>query len=429
MQGVAIDERRRPRQRAALPACGGTVRTVSPLFLSMDDLTLSEVARRIEVSPDTLRRWVREDIVPLDNGTWTPAAVAHARLVARLRARGHSLENLKEASRSGRLAYGYVEDLFPSAERTLTLEEAADEVGLEPALVERLWSATGLSAASLDEIGDEDLELLRHMATVLDAGFPLVAFLQLARVYGTAVSQIADAEVKLFHLYVHEPLIRDGRAGLEIAETMSDLVADVLPLATPIMERLHERALKHFMEQDVVGHLEAEAGDAELGRVRVTIAFADLAGYTRLTEEAGDEEAVDVVDRFVAAVQDTLPGDARVIKTIGDAVMVVGSDASSLVDWAVGFQALQGDTRPAPRIGLHSGPALYRDGDYYGRAVNLAARVGARAAGGEVLCTDPVRSAAGPHLKFQPIGEVKLKGFNEATELFLAAPSYQGQRT
>jgi adenylate cyclase len=395
----------------------------------MDDLTLSKVARQIQVSPDTLRRWVREGIVPLDNGAWSPAAVAHARLVARLRARGHSLEDLKAASRAGRLAYGYIEDLFPSAESALSLEDAAEEVGLEPALIERLWAATGLSAASLDEIGDEDLELLRHMAAILDAGFPLVAFLQVARVYGIAMAQIADAEVKLFHLYVHEPLIRDGRPGLEIAETMSDLVADALPLATPIMERLHERALKHFMEQDVVGHLEAEAGDAELGRVRVAIAFADLAGYTRLTEEAGDEEAVDVVDRFVAAVQNTLPGDARVIKTIGDAVMVVGSDPSALVDWAVGFQALQGDARPAPRIGLHYGPALYRDGDYYGRAVNLAARVGARAAGGEVLCTDPVRSVAGPHLQFHAIGEVKLKGFSEATELFLAVPSHEGQRT
>jgi adenylate cyclase len=111
-----------------------------------------------------------------------------------------------------------------------------------------------------------------------------------------------------------------------------------------------------------------------------------------------------------------------VIKTIGDAVMVVGTDASALVDWAVGFQALQGSTRPLPRIGLHCGMALYRDGDYYGRAVNLASRVGARAAGGEVLVTEPVVSAAGPHLAFQPIGEVRLKGFNEATELFLAVP-------
>jgi adenylate cyclase len=244
-------------------------------------------------------------------------------------------------------------------------------------------------------------------------------------VYGTAMSQIADAEVKLFHLYVHEPMMRDGRPELEIAEAMGGLAGELLPLSSPIMERLHDRALKHFMEQDVVGHLEVEveADGDDLGRLHVTIAFADLAGYTRLTEEAGEEQALDVVERFVQAVQETLPGDARVIKTIGDAVMVVGSDASAMVDWAVGFQALQGDVRPLPRIGVHCGPTLYRDGDYYGRAVNLAARVGARAAGGEVLVTGTVVGAAGPHLEFTPIGEVRLKGFNEATELYLARPA------
>ena len=315
-----------------------------------------------------------------------------------------------------------MEEVLPEHTPALSLDDAAEEVGLEPALIERIWAAAGLSAASLDELSEEDVELLRHMAEVIDAGFPLVAFLQLTRVYGQALAQIADAEVKLFHLYVHEPLIRDGRPGLEIAEAMGGLAAELLPLSSPIMERLHERQLRHFMEQDVVGHLEAEAGDAELGRVRVAIAFADLAGYTRLTEEVGEEQAVDVVERFVGAVQDTLPGDARVIKTIGDAVMVVGSDASALADWAVGFQALQGDTRPRPRMGLHAGFALYRDGDYYGREVNLAARVGARAAGGEVLVTEPVVRAAGRHLEFEPIGEVKLKGFKAATALFLARP-------
>jgi adenylate cyclase len=389
---------------------------------TMAALTLPEVAREIGVSPDTLRRWVRNGVVPLDGRRWSPAAVAQARLVARLRARGHTQSELREAARSGRLAYGYVEEVLPEHTPALSLDDAAEEVGLEPALIERIWAAAGLSAASLDELSEEDVELLRHMAEVIDAGFPLVAFLQLTRVYGQALAQIADAEVKLFHLYVHEPLIRDGRPGLEIAEAMGGLAAELLPLSSPIMERLHERQLRHFMEQDVVGHLEAEAGDAELGRVRVAIAFADLAGYTRLTEEVGEEQAVDVVERFVAAVQDTLPGDARVIKTIGDAVMVVGSDASALADWAVGFQALQGDTRPRPRIGLHAGFALYRDGDYYGREVNLAARVGARAAGGEVLVTEPVVRAAGRHLEFEPIGEVKLKGFKAATALFLARP-------
>ena len=81
----------------------------------MSDLTLSEVAQRVDVSPATLRRWVKDGIVPLGNGRWTPAAVAHARIVARLRERGYSLDTLREAARSGRLAYGYLEDLFPDA--------------------------------------------------------------------------------------------------------------------------------------------------------------------------------------------------------------------------------------------------------------------------------------------------------------------------
>jgi adenylate cyclase len=387
----------------------------------MAELTTPEVARALRVAPATLRRWIADEIVPLRDGEWTPAALAQARIVARLRSRGHSLEQLREAAHSGRLAYGYLEDLFPASPPSRTLEEAAEETGLEPALIERIWSAAGFSPGSLERLSDDDVQLLKGLASVLNAGLPLVAFLQLVRVYGQALAQIADAEVKLFHLYVHEPLIRDGVPGLDIAEALAGLASELLPLTGPIMDTVHQRLLQHFVAQDVVGHLETVSDeDGSLGRVRVAIAFADLAGYTRLTEELGEEEALEVVERFVAAVEDSLPDDARVVKTIGDEVMIVGTDASALVDWAVGFQELFTE-RPLPRIGLHAGRALYRDGDYYGRAVNLASRVGARAAGGEVLVTREVVEAAGRHLAFQHIGEVKLKGFDEATELFLAS--------
>jgi adenylate cyclase len=97
----------------------------------------------------------------------------------------------------------------------------------------------------------------------------------------------------------------------------------------------------------------------------------------------------------------------------------VGGDVAALVDWAVGFQILHA-TRPLPRIGMHQGDVLYRDGDYYGREVNQAARVAARSGAGEVLVTRQVVEAAGSNLRFEHIGEVRLKGFNEATELFLA---------
>jgi adenylate cyclase len=385
-----------------------------------DAPTLTAVADALSVPPSTLRRWVAEEIVPLRDGEWTPAAVAQARLVARLRARGHSLETVRRAAHEGRLAYGYLEDLFPPPDRVLSERDAARETGLEPGMVRRIWAAAGLPAEALDALSEDDVELLRRLAAVLDAGLPLVAFLQLVRVYGQALARIADAEAKLVHLYVHEPLIRDGVPVLEIADELSDLAAELLPLTGPIMEQIHQRCLRQALAQDVVGHL--EAAEPDLGRLHVAIAFADLAGYTRLTEELGEEEALELVERFVELVGESLPDDARVVKTIGDEVMIVAADARALADWAVGFQSLATE-RPRPRIGLHSGHALYRDGDYYGRAVNLAARVAARAAGGEVLVTRAVREAAGANLAFTHIGEVKLKGFDEATELFLARPA------
>ena len=383
-----------------------------------DTLSLKEAAERVGVSADTLRRWARDGLIPEVDGTgeWTTAAVAHARIVARLRDRGHKLEEIQRAGEEGRLAFSYIEDLFDGGAPSMSIDDAADQTGLEPALIQRFWTSLGLPGTRLEEVSEEDVEALRYVAAILDAGFPLVAFVQLCRVYGQALSQIADAEVRLFHLYVHEPLIREGVPELEMAEQMEDLASALLPLSSPVMDYVHQRFLQHFVEQDVVGHMESELEDedVDLGRIRVAIAFADLAGYTRFTEEEGEEEALSSVERFVEGVTNTLPEDARVVKTIGDEVMVVGQDVGALVDWAVGFTSLF-DERPEPRIGVHYGTTLYRDGDYFGRDVNLTSRVVARARGGEVLVSDAVVDALrdSSHLTFEEIGQVKLKGFAE----------------
>jgi adenylate cyclase len=386
-----------------------------------ETLTLREAAEQVGVSPSTLKRWAEAGLIPgvLGGNTWTPAAVSHARIVARLRERGHGLQQIRRAGRQGRLAYAYIETLFDDRRAEYTLREASSATGLEPGLIERFWTSIGLPAAELEALSEDDLEALRYAGSVLAAGFPVVAFLQLCRVYGQALSQIAAAEVRLFHLYVHEPLMREGVPGLHMAEEMESLARDLLPIASPLMDFMHRRFLQHFVEQDVVGHMETELEDeGDLGRVRTAIAFADLAGYTRFTEEEGDEEALSLVERFLDGVNTTLPEDARVVKTIGDEVMVVGHDIVALVDWAVGFVGMF-DERPEPRIGIHWGTSLYRDGDYFGREVNLASRVVARARGGEVLVTDAVVEAVrgSSHLRFEGIGEVKLKGFDQPRRL------------
>jgi adenylate cyclase len=390
-----------------------------------NELTLKQVAARAGVTQGTVRRWVKEGLVPQFEGTWTPAAASHVRIVARLRERGHSVQRIREASQSGKLAFGYIDELLPSTEGRYTLKQAARELDVDAALIERLVSAMGLNALSAEELTEEDLQVLRYGAEVLAAGLPLPALLQIVRVYGQAMAQVADAEVRLFHLYLHEPLMRDGVPGVEVAQAMEGMTREMLPFALPFINYLHGRMLGYFVEQDVIGHIESDLDDEETadeGRMRVVIAFADLAGYTKLTEEQGEAQAVNAVEQFVELVEQTLPIDARVIKTLGDEVMIVGADAGALTVWAVALAGALPDGSPPPRIGIHSGAALYRDGDYYGREVNRAARVVARASGGEVLVTRPVVDAASRQdaLDFELIGEVVLKGFTEPTELYSA---------
>ena len=257
-----------------------------------------------------------------------------------------------------------------------TREQAAELTGLEPELIERLMTLLGTPLGAEGMLNEEDLKAMRHCADVLSSGFPLVAFLQLVRVYAQSIRKVADAEVRLFHLYVHEPLMQDEVPPLEIAEEMGELAADLLPVTAPLMEYMHNRYLRFYIEQDVVGHMEADIGGAGRGlaRVSMTFCFVDLTGFTRYTEEEGDEEALDLIERFVDTVEATLPSEATIVKTIGDEVMVVSPEPATLTEWAVGFLALFQE-RPQPRVGIHHGAAVFRDGDYFGGDVNLAHRV------------------------------------------------------
>ena len=146
-------------------------------------ISLSEASRRSGVSASTLKRWAEEKVIPVRRGRWTAAAAAQARVVARMRERGHSLEDLKKAGREGRLAFGFAEELFSEPEEQVTVEEVAAETGLEPELIERILVILGTPLGRERVLGADDVAALRHCARVLAAGFPLVAFLQLVRVY------------------------------------------------------------------------------------------------------------------------------------------------------------------------------------------------------------------------------------------------------
>jgi class 3 adenylate cyclase/YHS domain-containing protein len=154
-----------------------------------------------------------------------------------------------------------------------------------------------------------------------------------------------------------------------------------------------------------------------------TFVFADIAGFTALTEAHGDEAAMELVSAFSSAVESRLPRVAgEHVKTIGDAVMLripEPAEAIRLGLW-ITHEAMREHGSPAVRVGLHHGHAIERDGDYFGASVNLAARVSSAAAGGEVLVTGQTAALA-PDLEgviFESRGRKSLRNVSEPVDLF-----------
>ena len=157
-----------------------------------------------------------------------------------------------------------------------------------------------------------------------------------------------------------------------------------------------------------------------------TFVFADIAGFTALTEAHGDEEALALVEAFTEVVRRELPGvDGEHVKTIGDAVMLRIPDPGDAIRLGIDISHRAGSHGSVPvRVGMHHGPAIERDGDYFGAAVNLAARVSGAAAGGEVLVSGTT-AALVPDLEgvvYQSRGRQQLRNVSEPVELFAAIP-------
>lgn len=154
----------------------------------------------------------------------------------------------------------------------------------------------------------------------------------------------------------------------------------------------------------------------------LTFVFADLAGYTAMTEAHGDHDAARIATQFHELARNCLPDGVRLVKTIGDAVMLVSATIPNAIAAALALARLVADqpTFPALRIGLHAGSAVERDHDYFGSTVNIAARVSGVARGGEIVCTEPIaavaveRSLAGA----RPLGTIRLKNVASAVSLF-----------
>ncbi len=393
-----------------------------------DRLTLHELAQRSGERVERLAEWRALGLIdPTGDGELGWDDVQRTRLIQLLLRRGITLDAIARADREqGFLAHS-VETMSPSGVRPARpLHEATEMLGHDPEAFRRFWSASGLGEQG-EPLDDYDLQLLRAVRVALEAGFPEDALVQLARVYADALGRVADAEVRLFHFYVHERLKAQGLSGQELVAASDAARVRTAPLVEPLILYFHQRGLERAVREDAVMHLQEEAGllpkpDVP-GQLQVAIVFVDLSSFTPLVEAMGDEAAAQVLERFSRLVREAANRcDGRVGKQIGDAFMLLFPAPRAAVACAleIEWRAAAEPQFPAVRSGVHWGQVLYREGDYVGATVNVAARLAHEAGRHQVLVTAAVRTEAGTlaDVEFVPLGRRRLRGLTEELELF-----------
>jgi adenylate cyclase len=342
----------------------------------------------------------------LDDG---PVRDARLELLRTLEHEGFTLEELRRAAGEDRLALLPVERVLETEGPRHTLREVAAESGLELSFLEEARRALGDPAVDPDArvLSNEELELARHAKTLLDAGLDEESFFELIRVMSQSLDSIASALVATLGQALLQPGDTERDLGLRYSESLRMLA----PLAGPALELILGRRLREQIREAVIGRAELESGRLP-GAQRIVVAFVDIVGFTELGEQVPADELAAVVRDFERRVDAAVQPPVRLVKTIGDAAMLVATDPDPLLAAVLG---LVGDSAEHPvglllRGGVAAGEALQRAGDWYGRPVNLASRLTAFARRGSVVATGELREAARGEYAWSFAGNRRFKG-------------------
>jgi adenylate cyclase len=347
------------------------------------------------------------------------ARASRLALLEQLSADGATLDELRAAVESGHLVLLPVERAIAGDGPRYSAREVAEISGVDLDLMRRFRAALGVPYGDLDEksASESDLEQARRTRLVLDAGFPADDLVRNARTIGMSMARVAEANREL----VVRTLTTGEANEQELANQLAQTAEYMMPQAINFLAYAFRTNLLEQIKRDVIGAADLEAG-AIGGAVERTVCFADLVEFTSLGEEIDAEELGEVAERFEELATEVVAAPVRLVKTIGDAVMLVSPEAEPLVDASlalVAAAAAEGDQFPVLRAGIATGPILPQQGDYYGRSVNLASRITGIARPGSVLVDTPTREAAGEcRFDYSFAGERRLKGIDARTKLF-----------
>jgi adenylate cyclase len=355
------------------------------------------------------------------------ARESRQRLLAELHADGESLDALRRAVDEERLALLPVERVLGGAAR-YTPREIAERSGVAVEDLQAARRAFGLPVAEPDErvLSDHDLEAAHHLRSAVDAGLPMEELQDVNRVMGRSMAQVAAAMRQL----VGSAFLEPGVTEHEVAQRYVDAVDRLGPALAPTLTYLFSLHLRELLRTDVMGAATLESGALATAQERA-VGFADLVGFTRLGGTVPADELGRVARRLEKLADEHVPRPVRVVKSIGDAVLLVARDPEALVDATLRLvQAAdaEGEDFPQLRAGLAFGETLERDGDVYGHTVNLASRITAAARPGSVLADERLHDAVGEDagVRWSFAGARKLRGVPGEAKLFRARPAQEG---
>lgn len=352
------------------------------------------------------------------------ARTGRIQLLESLIERGVSLEELRRAVEEQRLVLLPVELELAGTPKYSGLE-VAELSGVEYQILEDNWRALGMTVAAPDAVAftDDDLESAKRVRTFLQGGLPEDGVLDTARVIGQAMARVAAAARDM----VRPALLNAGDSEFELAQRYAQAGALMPPLVAEILDSQFRRHLLEGIRRDMITDAERQAGAGSNARV-VTAAFADLCGFTRLGEELPVGDLGRLAGRLSALAAEVIEPPVEIIKTIGDAVMMVAEEPEPILAMALELvaRAEAEEDFPELKAGLASGPAVPRAGDWYGHSINLAARITQVARPSSVLASQEVKDSVGKDdYAWSFAGERKLKGIEGGVKLFRARVATQ----
>jgi adenylate cyclase len=391
---------------------------------------IQEIAERANVPEGFVRQLVAAGALPGEEGELgSPRAVRRARLLWSWTAAGLSVETVLALINKGALSLGFLDAPVMALPERLdrSYEQLAAEREVPMSFVQAVHQSLGFAPPEPgDRAGEDDATMLEMAGLFRGAGVGDDATLRLLAVYADSLRRVAKAEADYYEANIERRLRAKGLDERQLIELGTQLGERVSGLLERVLLMVYRRRREHVWTEHAINHVEQALESSGLQqRVQQppAICFVDLTGYTRLTEERGDEAAAQVAGRLVALVNDiSRRRGGRPVRWLGDGGMFYFREPGTAV--VAGLDLVErgpaADLPPA-HVGIHTGPVISQDGDVYGRTVNLAARIASYAQAGQVVVSQETAQRSGDgQVRFDPLGAVELKGVAEPLPLYQA---------